>query len=228
LYWRRYYNYVSNTIHLLLGGRILLPEWNHGGADWGRYFEVRKVTFKNKKEGLGVFAACNLPRFCFIPIAAVPQELVEGTGAGSETHGWVVSLAGKRECSIDGRPGVHPHPVTGVGSFGLAISSLINEPTRCNMVPNCVFKFNNYVVTVRPLRAGQQLSVYYGPKYKRVGYEDEWESTLSSECYDAEALERVEPAASLRSHVSDLLMAMCEEASAKAAATALDDLIIYI
>ncbi len=74
---------------------------------------------------------------------------------GTFTHGWDVT-----DYSINGNPKLFTHEK--VGSFGLAIAMMVNEPT--NDQPNCIFK-QNHLITIKTIQPGEELTVYYGSDY---------------------------------------------------------------
>lgn len=72
---------------------------------------------------------------------------------------YVVAVPGRL---VDGDPSHEPYG--GVGHRGLAVWALINEPSRTK--PNCIF-FGALVVVTKPLAAGDELLISYGPDYVR-------------------------------------------------------------
>jgi hypothetical protein len=115
--------------------------------------------------GSGVFATRDLPVGTTIPIVAVEVEDWDEAKHGA-SHGWVryvVKLKEDDRPKLDGHPSVHPF--RGVGSFGLAIAMMLNEPSRGK--PNCVFRLNAVVVQTR-VPANTELTVFYGDMYEQI------------------------------------------------------------
>ena len=121
-----------------------------------------KVEPRPKDVGLGVLADENLrPGTCF-PIFGEPITAAQQIDRVKQKIAGYLYCQGSR--CIDGTPAFHP--ARGVGSFGLAIAMMINEPGP-KRTPNAVFK-NNMVIITRPIRKNGELLVYYGSKYERT------------------------------------------------------------
>jgi hypothetical protein len=119
--------------------------------------EVRKT-----KHGNGVFASKNLKKGLMIPILGLP--LYKQPVKPADTHHWEYQNNSLKGVHIDGRPKAKPfHSYQGVGSFGLAVAMMLDESTR----PNCFFKFN-YLVVGRTVKAGGQLTTWYGDSYQEI------------------------------------------------------------
>jgi hypothetical protein len=119
--------------------------------------ELEVKESKEKNAGQGVFAKESLRVGTMIPIIG-KQVSSEVRG----THTWV--RHGKKK-AIDGNPEIKPYD--GIGNFGLSIAMMINESTKKK--PNCKFRYD-YVVVCSPIKKGQELILYYGNDYNRVGY----------------------------------------------------------
>ena len=133
---------------------ILLPvkvgDCNYAWSE----LEVRKS--EEAGGGCGVFAKVNLKAGTLIPIlgrritAAGHLKLEEKHQA---THVWVYDS----NLIIDGR--------SGVNHTGLNISMILNESLKKKH--NCIFKMNMVCVAM-PIKAGTELTVYYGKQYESV------------------------------------------------------------
>jgi len=152
---------VSESSALHLGGRALkrvgqfLGPVSQGGKYTWPELEV-KVSTQGPGAGQGLFARTDLPPGTLIPI--VGQILSEAEAerriaADTFTHGFQYSDG----TCIDG----------GRELDGQTIWAKINEPLTKK--PNCIFKLD-CVVTGRRIRAGEELTVYYGSSYTRDGY----------------------------------------------------------
>jgi hypothetical protein len=111
---------------------------------------------QNVGGGLGVFATRKLKPGIMIPILGHRVAQADGL-----THGWV--YYGSIKGAVDGHPSINPYK--GVGSFGLSIAMMVNEPTRAK--PNCIFKMD-HIVIAEPIRKGEELTVYYGKNYELI------------------------------------------------------------
>ena len=60
------------------------------------------------------------------------------------THAWEFLLPPKQNKGINGNPSIRPHK--GVGTDGLAIAMMVNEPSHT--FPNCIFD-RDCVITAR-------------------------------------------------------------------------------
>ena len=73
----------------------------------------------------------------------------------------------------------------GIGNFGLSIAMMLNESTT--ELHNCIFKYDHVVVMVT-VRAGEELTVYYGRDYERTrraqGYSLAGNDTLDHDYLD--------------------------------------------
>lgn len=141
---------------------VLLPVAEEGGYVW-KGLEVKTSLVGKGNAGLGLFANVNFPFGTSIPIWGIPlRHRDTNTLNFSNSHVYGTSTKGL----IDGNP--QRAPFKNVGMRGLAISMMVNEPEgRKN--PNCIFK-RDMLVMIRPIKKGQELYVYYGPEYTRVGY----------------------------------------------------------
>ena len=116
---------------------------------------------KQNEAGKGVFATRALRVGTMIPMLgkAVPE-------ADGLTHGW--EYYGSKG-AIDGHPRYLPYK--GVGSHGLSLSMMLNEPVTDK--PNCKFKLDHVVVAL-PIKKGEELTIDYGNAYetirKKAGY----------------------------------------------------------
>jgi hypothetical protein len=133
--------------------------------------EVKRVRGRGK----GVFAKKDLPAGTAIPIWGVEvKEWEENDYEAS--HGWARRIAPRQK--LDGHPSVFPHK--GIGSFGLSIAMMLNEPSKGR--PNCLFLEDSVVVQTDVHRT-EELTVWYGDEYDREfhGYklknpDAEWET----------------------------------------------------
>jgi hypothetical protein len=112
---------------------------------------------KEKGAGLGVFATKALPVGTMIPIIGQHHP---GAAPSALTHAW--EYYGKARGYIDGNPSIKPFKK--VGNYGLSIAMMINESTT--KIMTCKFKKDHVVVATR-LKAGEELTVYYGPAYEK-------------------------------------------------------------
>jgi hypothetical protein len=124
--------------------RILLPKYD-GGFYWPE-LEVKQSNEKNA--GNGLFAKVPLRAGTVIPSLGV---LTKKKG----THVYD---------GQDGNPKINPFK--GVGNWGLSIAMMANEPLRKK--PRCKF-MRGYLVVAMHVKAGEELTVYYGNNYRR-GY----------------------------------------------------------
>lgn len=114
--------------------------------------------------GNGLYAAEDLPAGTAIPILGktiTRAKFDEIQFSLQATHLWSNHT---HDLILDGTPNYYPHK--GVGSGGLAIAMVANEP-HGRRAPTCVFKMECLVVAKR-LRAGEELTVYYGPDYEPI------------------------------------------------------------
>ena len=141
--------------------------WAHTG--------IAAVASKKKNKGQALAATKPIATGTMFPILGIPvtNKLLHDLatkhphGLGCE-HAW--KYQGPRHpAGIVGGPHLLPH--NGVGCLGAAIVMLANEPTASK--PNCIFKYD-CLITTKPIKAGQELQVWYGPDYdpirKQKGY----------------------------------------------------------
>jgi hypothetical protein len=112
---------------------------------------------KEKGAGMGVFATKVLPVGTMIPIVGQHHP---GATPSALTHSW--EYYGKARGYVDGNPSIKPFKK--VGSYGLAIAMMLNESTT--KILTCKFHLDHVVVATR-LKAGDELTVYYGNAYDR-------------------------------------------------------------
>ena len=81
-----------------------------------------------------------------------------------ETHRWKItgSKGQLKNKIVDGKP----LPGETIACMGLAIGLMANEP-RIGKNPNCRYH-SNHLITLRRIRRGEQLTVYYGPDYTNI------------------------------------------------------------
>ena len=130
---------------------ILLPLFDGERFEWPD-FEIRRSTQCSQ---MGVFATRDLRVGTLIPIWGLRRHSWEESRHRT-SHGWERTVYGKKEDRLDGHPSIYPHK--GIGCFGLAIAMMINEPSRG--YSNVIFRANSVVVQ-RPIKAGQELLIWY-------------------------------------------------------------------
>ncbi len=126
--------------------RIMLPTWNGEGWVWPQ-LEVKPS--REPGAGLGLFARVPLRSGTMIPYRGHPTA-----------EGGAYVFGGE-----DGSPLIAPY--RGVGSRGWSVAAMANEPLRKK--PRCIL-FRQCLVVAQPVRAGEELTVYYGNDYCRTGY----------------------------------------------------------
>lgn len=137
--------------------KILLPQ-NDGKIN----YKWSGLEVKQSHGRGGVFATKNIPRGTLIPILGSITKKPPSAADNTDTHNWqYLNQPGIKGITIDGRPHINGH--RGIGSFALGIAMMLNESDR----PNCIFKYN-YAVVVRDVKAGEELTVYYGPAYEGI------------------------------------------------------------
>jgi hypothetical protein len=118
--------------------------------------------------GHGVFAVIDIPIATMIPILGDPISRRDIKSHNS-VYCWSHRSRAGHTLTINGSPNINPRHK--VGSFGLAIAMMINEPL--NKKPNCVIKLD-HIVTSRRIKMGEELTVHYGDAYEdtraRMGY----------------------------------------------------------
>jgi hypothetical protein len=124
--------------------------------------ELRQMSYG----GMGVFAT--KPIFAGATFPHIGTTLREPDGIHpSDSHAWTyekVHLPEMAGWRVDGRPtSMFPHK--GIGTFGLAMTMLVNEET--DEKHTCVFSANSLMVAV-DLEAGDQLTAYYGKDYENI------------------------------------------------------------
>ena len=122
---------------------LLLPVRDGEGWVWP---QLRVATSKEPGAGLGLFARVPLRTGTMIPYIGQPA-----TGPG--THVFQ---------GVDGHPHLDPHRQ--VGSRGWSVAAMANEPLR--KTPRCILS-RGCLVVAHPVRAGEELTVYYGDGYQR-------------------------------------------------------------
>jgi hypothetical protein len=133
-----------------------------------RWEEIEVRQSGSEGKGMGVFANQDLAPGLMIPIAGmrIPAHMASG-----RTHAYVRSGS---DCAVDGSPGFNGH--RGVGSFGLAIALMANEPDQQQDL-NCCFRVD-YLMTYKPIAKGSELLVDYGVAYEPIrraqGYRLNW------------------------------------------------------
>jgi hypothetical protein len=104
---------------------------------------------EEKGAGQGLFAKVDLLAGTVIPYLGKPT-----TRRGTHIFN-----------GLDGNPKILPYK--GVGNRGLSIAAMANEPATKK--PRCKFT-RGYLVVAQKVKAGEELTVYYGPDYHRIGY----------------------------------------------------------
>jgi len=130
---------------------LLQPQETKGQWIWPD-LEV-KQSRQSSDAGQGVFATRRLRAGTMITIVGVEkteEQMLALIKADRFTHGYILSDG----TILDGQ-GEHQ---------GLTLWARINEPTRRK--PNCIFKLD-CVVVAQPIKAGEELTVYYGEDYTR-------------------------------------------------------------
>ena len=131
---------------------LLKPEERKGTFRWPG-LTIRKSEQNDGHAGQGVFATHRLKPGLMIPILGLEisdKRMNQLIVQDCFTHGTVLYDG----TCIDARE-----------SFGgLTIWARINEPSRRK--PNCVFKLDS-VVVAKPIKAGEELTLYYGNEYQR-------------------------------------------------------------
>jgi hypothetical protein len=125
---------------------ILMPVREGLGWTWPQ-LEVKQS--KEKGAGQGLFAKVDLLAGAVIPYLGKPT-----TKRGTHIFN-----------GLDGNPKISPYK--GVGNRGLSIAAMTNEPVTKK--PRCKFT-RGYLVVAQKVKAGEELTVYYGPDYHRIGY----------------------------------------------------------
>ena len=149
---------------------ILKPvQTEDGNFKWNEL----EVKTSGQGGGKGVYAKQDLKVATVVVIFGVPVSKWTHHDHGP-SHGWVrkkVGVKKENQPKLDGHPSLYPYK--GVGSFGLAIAMMLNEPTKGK--PSCIFKFNSVVVQ-RRIKKGEELTVFYGDVYERNTYSVEGNS----------------------------------------------------
>jgi hypothetical protein len=137
-------------VALILLMNILEPTVLEGKYNWDG-IEVKQST-----HGKGVFATKTLKKFTCIPILGhVLKSSLDALNYKS--HYWKMAGHGKKGTLIDGHPSIN--------TDGRNIGMMLNEPHKGG--PNCIF-WKDLVVTIKPLKVGTELFVYYGSMYPRA------------------------------------------------------------
>ena len=127
------------------------------GKDCKFYWNELKVQKSNEVDGgAGVFARINLKAGTLLPILGrriTPTEHLKLEEKHQATHVWVYDS----NLIIDGRDAVN--------NTNLNIAMKINESKKRKH--NCIFKLNMVCVAIN-IKAGDELTVYYGQKYESV------------------------------------------------------------
>jgi hypothetical protein len=113
--------------------------------------------------GNGLFAAEDLPAGTAIPIIGKPlsdKQFYDVQNTVASAHVWKHMHL---KVFLDGNPKHHPYK--NVGSGGLAIAMIANEPNRKK--PTCIFK-RDCLITARHVRAGEELTVFYDHEYEII------------------------------------------------------------
>lgn len=116
--------------------------------------------------GRGVFAAIPLTAGARVALLGLPirtqYELEKLKDRHLDTH--LVYIA--NQGWIDGHPRLRPFD--NIGGAGLFIAMMVNEPSG-KKKPNCIFE-GRYLVIGENIAPGEELTVSYGPVYRRVDY----------------------------------------------------------
>ena len=141
----------------------------HEGDKKYRWRQIEVRQSGSGEKGMGVFATQDLEPGLMIPITGmrIPAHVADG-----RTHAYARSGT----AAVDGHPGFNSH--RGVGSFGLAIALMANEPNQ-QQDQNCCFR-TDYMMTYKWIAKGCELLVDYGDAYESVrraqGYRLPWAS----------------------------------------------------
>ena len=123
-----------------------------------------EVKMGRRKAGWALFCKQHLPPEYAIPLVGRDVTQVEIHNIHDETHRW--TYTGLRDqantMTIDGKP----LPGETIACRGLAIGLMANEP-EYGKAPNCRYHAN-HLITLRRVRKGEQLTVYYGPGYASI------------------------------------------------------------
>uniref|UniRef100_A0A6C0BNI0 SET domain-containing protein n=1 Tax=viral metagenome TaxID=1070528 RepID=A0A6C0BNI0_9ZZZZ len=127
------------------------------------YYTWPKLEVKEfPGQGYGVYATERLSAGIAVPILGkvlTKFELDTKLGTAQASHIWEIrSLkpGWPYTTYIDGNPRYKPYKR--VGSGGLAIAMMVNEPSRTK--PNCIFK-RDCLITADTIKAGEQLTAFY-------------------------------------------------------------------
>ena len=129
-----------------------------------------EVKIGKRKAGRALYCKCHLPSEYAIPLVGRDATFQGITTIHDETHRWTYTgtKGPGTTAIIDGKP------LQGeiIACRGLAIGLMANEPDY-GKSPNCRYHAN-HLITLRRIRKGEQLTVYYGPGYasirKALGY----------------------------------------------------------
>jgi hypothetical protein len=126
---------------------------------------IIKTSKQDLLAGNGVFATKAIPAGLRIPIYGAlltEAQFSELETKSQDTHTFKLHNSSSDHVYIDGRPSIMPY--NGVGGEGMYIAMMMNEP--CRGKPNCIFK-GNTVQVAKDLEAGEELTLSYGPGYRR-------------------------------------------------------------
>jgi hypothetical protein len=139
---------------------IMCPEKTQQGWTWPQ-LEVREIA----GIGRGLFAAANLAAGTCIPIIGLKISNEEFTHYyDGNIEPYVNYIIHK----ITSKTYVLMIDALGKDYNGRSITGLINEPIWPDKrKPNCIWKWD-YVVVAQKIQKGQQLTISYGPSYRRA------------------------------------------------------------